>query len=207
MKYFLSVFLLLMFITTSVISQEKKHEIQSYTLVSIDEVAYQFLYGIDSGWEKYIDKVNYGAGFKYSYLLLKRMSPSIGFEAQFMNGKEENSNYKTNVDLYHLSLGLVFHLKKSSPFELDLEVDYLLTKASINQYYNNEWEKDIQDGYGLGLGLNSRYLINSISGVNFGIYTKGNVTNLEDKSRGGSGFIDSYAGIQLEFRIGYSLEF
>lgn len=207
MKHLLSVFLLLMFIAPSVISQEKKHVFQSYALVSIDPLAYQFLYRIDSGWEKYNDKLNYGGGFKYSYALLKRISPSIGFEAQFMDGKEEDSNFQTNIDLYHLKLGAVFHLKKSKPLDLNLELDYLITKATIDQYYNREWEKDIQNGYGIGLGLNSRYKINNISGVNFGIYTKGYVTNLEDRSRGGSGFIDSYAGIQIELRIGYSLEF
>jgi hypothetical protein len=205
MKYFLSVFLLFLFIPTSVISQEKKHEFKSYALVGFDALAYQFFYRSDYGWEKYIDEVTYGGGLKYSYALLKRISPSIGFEVQSMDGKEENSNYKTNVDLYHLSMGIVFHLKKSSPFELDLEVDYLLTKASINQYYARKWEKDIQDGYGIGLGLNTRYMVNNFSGINFGIYTKGNVTNLEN--RGNSGYINQYAGLQVEVRIGYSLEF
>lgn len=207
MKHVLSVFLLLMFITTSVLSQEKKHVFQSYALVSIDALAYQYLYKIDYGWEKYNDKLNYGGGIKYSYALLKKVSPSIGFEVQFMDGKEEDSNFQTDIGLYHLKLGAVFHLKKSKPFGFNLELDYLITKATINQYYVSEWEKDSQNGFGIGLGLNSRYMINNTSGVNLGIYTKGNVTNLEDKSRGGSGFIDSYGGIQVEFRIGYSLEF
>lgn len=207
MRYLMSIFLFLIFITTSVIAQEKKHVFQSYALVSIDALAYQYLYRIDYGWEKYNDKLNYGGGFKYSYALLKRISPSIGFEVQFMNGKEEDSSFQTDIDLYHLKLGTVFHLKKSKPFGFNLELDYLVTKAIINQYYNRKWEKDIQNGFGIGFGLNSRYMINNISGVNLGIYTKGNVTNLENRSRGGSGFIDSYGGIQIEFRIGYSLEF
>lgn len=205
MKFFLSVLLSLLFITTSVTSQEKKHVFQSYTLVGFDALAYQFLNRNDSGWEKYIDEVNYGGGFKYSYALLKSISPSIGFEAQFMNGKEEDSNYKTNIDLYHLTIGLVFHVKKSSPFEIDLEVDYLLTKAAIDQYYSNDWEKDVQNGKGIGLGLNTRYIVNNFSGINFGVYTKGNITELEN--RGNSGYINQYAGLQIEFRIGYSLEF
>lgn len=207
MKYFSSAFLWLLFITTSVISQEKKHVFQSYTLVGVDALAYQFLYRTDSGWEKYIDKVNYGGGFKYSYALLKSISPSIGFEAQFMNGKEEDSSYKTNIDLYHLKLGLVFHLIKKEPFKIDLEADYLATKANIEQYYSNEWEKDAHSGKGIGLGINARYVLNNLSGISFGIYTKAIGTSLNNNDKGGSGYIEQYAGLQVEFRVGYSFEF
>jgi len=195
----------------SVSAQEKKNKIQTNISKSLKGFSIQGLYRIDSGSERYILKSSYGADIKYSYSVFKSISPSIGIETQFMSGFEDDNNSsdknKIHLDLYQLNLGLTFHLVKSSKFEMDLDLEYLITKGELEQYYNNEWRKGSHNGKGVGLGLNTGIVLNSFSNINFGFYTRGRVTRLEESARSGSGYIDQYYGLVSELRIGYSYKF
>ncbi len=206
MKNIIYISFITIFLTTSLIAQEKKHVVQSYGLVSMGGVSFNSYYRIDSGWdEKYTDKVSYGGGLKYSYKLFRIIYPSIGIETQYLNGSGESGD-KVIVDLYHIKLGVLIHLYRRSGFEFDLEADYLHSWAEIEHYYFNKWEEDLHKGLGIGVGFNTRYVFNSFSGINLGVYSKGYFLNL-DGNRGGSGYINQFIGLHLEYRVGYSFHF
>ncbi len=204
MKSLIYVPVITLLLATSLIAQDKKHVVQSYVLASSGDVSFNMFYRSDSDWEHYTDKASYGGGLKYSYNLFRILSPSIGFEAQYMSGNGENGD-KVFVDLYHIKLGVLLHIYRRSGFEIDLEADYLHSWAEVEHYYHNKWEKDIQNGIGIGLGLNTRYVFNNFSGINLGVYSKGYVLSLDD--RGGSGYINQLMGLNLELRVGYSFHF
>lgn len=196
-RIFLGILTLLLVTSLDTFAQDGRHSFSFSLLAAPDNLSFHYVYRSDDDNYKYNEDAMSGYGIGYAFNIIPFISAEAKYELVKYRGTEQEE--RINIDDRHFLVGLKLHPIRE-PFKVELNLDYLFSKSTLNSVDQNSKGEGRGAEFGLAGGLN---LLKN-SSIMF--ETSARIV-LDGGYEGSSGDIRSFDGVSTIFKLTYEIEF